>query len=90
MLEYYIEEYERSCSDRTEYGERLMARHAETLTLQGLSRCEFYWYQIFNMTYPRILESLPQEFFRISGSHRDILVRLVLRSGDQISEAMIP
>jgi len=48
MIGYYIEEYERSGSDRAEYGERLMDRLAESLTGSGLPRCdrrELYGYR---------------------------------------------
>lgn len=66
MIGYYIEAYERSGTDRAEYGERLMDRLAETLSLQGLPRCErreLYRYRKFYLTYPRIVESLPPQFF---------------------------
>jgi len=65
MIGYYIEEYERSGADRAEYGERLMDRLAETLSGQGLPRCErreLYRYRTFYLTYPRIVESLPPQF----------------------------
>jgi hypothetical protein len=54
MIGYYIEEYE-----------RLMDRLAETLSLQGLPRCErreLYRYRTFYLTYPRIVESLSPQF----------------------------
>jgi hypothetical protein len=38
-----------------------MDRLAETLALQGLPRCELYWYRELYMTYPRIMEPLPPE-----------------------------
>lgn len=54
MIGYYIEEYERS-----------MDRLAETLSLQGLPRCErreLYRYRTFYLTYPLIVEPLSSQF----------------------------
>jgi len=65
MIGYYIEEYERSGSDRAEYGERLMDQLAKTLTGEGLPRCErreLYRYRKFYITYPKIGSSLPPQF----------------------------
>lgn len=86
MIGYYIEEYERSGTDRAEYGERLMDRLAETLSLQGLPRCErreLYRYRTFYLTYPRIVESLSPQF---TGS----LDLPEFTSSDQIVESVTP
>uniref|UniRef100_UPI002625F8A3 DUF1016 N-terminal domain-containing protein n=1 Tax=Methanospirillum sp. TaxID=45200 RepID=UPI002625F8A3 len=65
MIGYYIEEYERSGSDRAEYGERLMDQLAKTLKGEGLPRCsrrELYRYRKFYMIYPGIGASLTSQF----------------------------
>lgn len=86
MIGYYIEEYERSGSDRAEYGDRLMERLSETLSGQGLPRCErreLYRYRKFYLTYPRIVASLPPQCI---GSFRIPDVILM----DQIVESVTP
>lgn len=58
---FYIEEYERSGTDRAAYGERLMDHLSKTLQDQGLSRCdrrELYRYRQFYFRYPQIVEAL--------------------------------
>jgi predicted nuclease of restriction endonuclease-like (RecB) superfamily len=64
LIGCYIEEYERSGVDRAQYGDKLMDRLAETLTKQGVSRCdrrELYRYRQFYLIYPQIVEALPPQ-----------------------------
>lgn len=51
--------------DRAKYGDRLMDTLAETLTKQGVSRCdwrELYRYRQFYLMYPQIVEALTPQF----------------------------
>jgi hypothetical protein len=53
LIGWHIEEYERRGVDRAQYGEKLMGRLADELTLQGVSRCdrrELYRYRTFYET----------------------------------------
>jgi hypothetical protein len=75
VMGFYIEEYEQSSSDRAEYGERLMDRLAETLSLAGIPRCErrdLYRYRKFYQTYPRIVQSLTPQCFGCIDLTKDI------------------
>ena len=61
LIGFYVEEYERQGVDRTEYGDKLMDRLAESLTMYGVSRCErreLYRYRQLYLVYPQIVESL--------------------------------
>ena len=65
LIGYYVEAYERRGVDRAQYGDKLMEKLAESLTQQGMSRCdrrEIYRYRQFYLTYPQIVESLPPQF----------------------------
>lgn len=65
LIGYYVEAYERRGADRAQYGEKMMEKLAESLTQQGMSRCdrrEIYRYRQFYLTYPQIVESLPPQF----------------------------
>ena len=65
LIGYYVEAYERRGADRAQYGDKLMEKLAESLTQQGMSRCdrrEIYRYRQFYLTYPQIVESLPPQF----------------------------
>jgi len=61
LIGLHVEEYERRGVDRAEYGEKLMDRLSESLTIQGISRCdrrEIYRYRQFYLTYPQIVEAV--------------------------------
>jgi predicted nuclease of restriction endonuclease-like (RecB) superfamily len=61
LIGLHVEEYERRGVDRAEYGEKLMDRLSESLTKQGISRCdrrEIYRYRQFYLTYPQIVEAV--------------------------------
>ncbi|MBC7681718.1 MAG: DUF1016 family protein [Ferruginibacter sp.] len=65
MIGCHVETYERKGADRAEYGDKLMDRLADSLTRQGVSRCdrrELYRYRQFFLVYPHIVESLPPQF----------------------------
>ncbi|MCK9306375.1 MAG: PDDEXK nuclease domain-containing protein [Methanoculleus sp.] len=67
LIGCYIEEYERFGVDRAAYGDRLMDRLAETLTVQGIPRCdrrELYRYRRFYLTYPQIVEAVPPQLIQ--------------------------
>ncbi len=64
LIGLYIEEYERKGADRQQYGEKLLDRLAESLTDQGVSRCdrrELYRYRQLYLTYPQIVEAVPPQ-----------------------------
>lgn len=61
LIGLHVEEYERRGVDRAEYGEKLMDRLSESLTKQGISRCDrrgIYRYRQFYFTYPQIVEAV--------------------------------
>lgn len=61
MIGFHVEEYERRGVDRAEYGDKLMDRLADSLSQQGVSRCdrrEIYRYRQFYLTYPQIVEAV--------------------------------
>lgn len=65
LIGCYIAEYEMRGADRAKYGDRLMDTLAETLTKQGVSRCdrrELYRYRQFYLMYPQIVEALTPQF----------------------------
>ena len=65
LIGCYIAEYEMRGADRAKYGDRLMGTLAETLTKQGVSRCdrrELYRYRQFYLMYPQIVEALTPQF----------------------------
>ena len=65
LIGYYVEAYERRGADRAQYGDKLMEKLAQSLTQQGMPRCdrrEIYRYRQFYLTYPQIVESLPPQF----------------------------
>lgn len=65
LIGCYIVEYEMRGADRAKYGDRLMDTLAETLTKQGVSRCdrrELYRYRQFYLMYPQIVEALTPQF----------------------------
>ncbi len=74
LIGFYVEEYERQGVDRTEYGDKLMDRLAESLTMYGVSRCErreLYRYRQLYLVYPQIVESLSPQF-RIDGAMQEL------------------
>ncbi len=61
LFGFYIETYERGGIDRQSYGDKLLDKLAECLSVQGLPRCdkrELYRYRQFYLTYPNIVETL--------------------------------
>lgn len=69
IIGYYIEEYERAGVDRIRYGERLMDVLSNTLTKNGLARCdrrELYRYRQFYLAYPQIVEAVTPQFIKKS------------------------
>ncbi len=86
MIGYYIEEYARSGSDRAEYGTRLIDWLSDTLSLQGVPRCErheIHRYQRFYQIYPWIMESLLPQFSGLAEGSDSPL-------GDTIVETVSP
>ncbi len=84
---YYIEEYERVGVDRARYGERLMESLAETLTKQGLSRCdrrELYRYRHFFLIYPQIVESVTPQ---LAGQNK--LIVNVLKKVESVTPKLL-
>ena len=74
LIGFYVEEYERQGVDRTEYGDKLMDRLIESLTMYGVSRCErreLYRYRQLYLVYPQIVESLSPQF-RIYGAMQEL------------------
>jgi predicted nuclease of restriction endonuclease-like (RecB) superfamily len=91
LIGCYIEEYERSGVDRAQYGDKLMDRLAETLTKQGVSRCdrrELYRYRQFYLIYPQIVEALPPQSALLFG-RTPIREALSAKSGE-IVESLTP
>ena len=79
LIGCYIYEYEQGGIDRATYGERLLDRLAERLTVNGLRNCsgrELRRYRQFYLTYPQIRESLPHESIQLLPGHlRDASIR---------------
>ena len=70
LIGFHVEEYERRGMDRAEYGDKLMDRLAETLTKQGVSRCdrrEIYRYRQLYLTYPQIVETVTPQLEPLVG-----------------------
>lgn len=70
MIGFYVEEYERQGVDRADYGDKLMDRLADSLTQQGVSRCdrrEIYRYRQFYLTYPQIVEAVTPQLLSLVG-----------------------
>lgn len=70
MIGFYVEEYERQGVDRADYGDKLMNRLADSLTQQGVSRCdrrEIYRYRQFYLTYPQIVEAVTPQLLSLVG-----------------------
>lgn len=70
LIGLHVEEYERRGVDRAEYGDKLMDRLAESLTHQGVSRCdrrEIYRYRQFYLIYPQIVEAVTPHLEPLTG-----------------------
>ena len=88
IIGYYIEEYERAGTDRARYGHRLMDTLADTLTKQGLVRCdrrELYRYRRFYLAYPQIVEAVTPQ----SMAGRKITRKSVLEKVETLSPQLI-
>lgn len=96
LIGWYIEEYERSGIDRAEYGEKLMERLAEVLTVQGVSRCErreLYRYRRFYLTYPQIVESLTPQLLPLTKGyplHKVLSQAHASKDADSFEAAAMP
>jgi len=65
LIGHYIAEYELRGSDRAQYGETVMQRLADRLTVLKVSACEkrrLYQYLRFFQVYPEIVRSAPTQF----------------------------
>ena len=81
LIGFHVEEYERQGVDRAEYGDKLMDRLAESLTQQGVSRCdrrEIYRYRQFYLAYPQIVEALTPQLASLTDA-------AVTRKSDRIA-----
>jgi predicted nuclease of restriction endonuclease-like (RecB) superfamily len=96
LIGLYIEEYERRGVDRQQYGEKLLERLSESLTRNGVSRCdrrELYRYRQFYLTYPQIVETLsPQSASTLpvptaaGNNGRSLAPRLGITASDILSK----
>lgn len=64
LIGHYLAEYELHGTDRANYGDKLFANLAQTLTQAGIASCgkrQLYSYLQFNQVYPQIVRSLPAQ-----------------------------
>ena len=92
LIGLYIEEYERTGTDRAKYGGKLMDRLAETLLKQRVPRCdrrELYRYRQFYLTYPQIVEALTPQFMTLLNEPIRQTLSAGLRADLEINDSRI-
>jgi len=62
LVGYYIVEYEQKGAERAKYGDKLLKELAKALKIKGFSATSLYLFRQFYMYYPKIYQTLSDEF----------------------------